>query len=131
MRKVLVFSSLLCSAFALRAQNASSPSAVKDITPEELAVLMKKEAVLVLDCNEADNYAYSHVPGAKLVVYDHLTPEELPSDTATALVFYCYSPECPAAATAAHTASTMGHTQVYCMTAGITGWEDAHLPTEP
>lgn len=117
---------LNCASFA---QSSAAPNGVKDITPQQLAGLLGK--VQVIDVNEADNYAFAHVPGARLLAYDAITAEVLPADRSDTLVFYCWSPECPAAGMAAETAVGLGFTQVRCMTAGITGWQDAGLPTEP
>lgn len=104
---------------------------VQEITPAQLAALLEKPAVFIYDCNEADMYTEAHVPHAELTVYDAITADKLPADHNAALVFYCYSAECPAGATAARTALTMGYHTVYCMTAGITGWQDAGMKTEP
>lgn len=115
-----------CASFA---QGGTVPDGVKDITPQQLAAVLGQ--VSVIDVNEADNYAFAHVPGARLLAYDSITPDVLPADLSDTLVFYCWSPECPAAGMAARTAMGLGFTQVRCMTAGITGWQDAGLPTEP
>lgn len=104
---------------------------MQEITPAQLAALLEKPAVFIYDCNEADMYTEAHVPHAELTVYDAITADKLPADHNATLVFYCYSPECPAGATAARTALTMGYHTVYCMTAGITGWQDAGMKTEP
>ena len=104
---------------------------VKDLTPAELAAMLSTSKVFVYDCNEPDMYSEAHVPGAVLTVYDEVTPENLPSDHGVPMVFYCYSPECPAGGNAARTAVKLGFTNVYCMIAGITGWQDAGLKTEP
>ncbi len=102
---------------------------VKGITSQELAARLGH--VQVIDVNEADNFEFAHVPGAVLMAYDAITPEALPADKATVLVFYCWSPECPAAQLAAASAAALGFTEVFCMVVGITGWQDAGLPTEP
>jgi len=60
-----------------------------------------------------------------------ITADVLPADKSASLVFYCWSPECPAAGMAAETAASLGFTNVSCMYAGITGWQDAGLATEP
>ena len=130
MRILLLAPLILFAGHVCLAQGEPAPSLVKDVTPEELVVLLKTAPVTIYDCNEEDQYSFAHVPGAKLVVYDRITPEILPDDGGI-LVFYCYSPECPAAGMAAQTAADMGHARVYCMKAGITGWQDAGLPTEP
>lgn len=108
---------------------AQSEAPVKEITPQALSTMLGK--VQVIDVNEPDNFGFAHVPGAHLMAYDAVTAEGLPIDHTTTLVFYCWSPECPAASMAARTAGGLGFTDVYCMTAGITGWQDAGLPTEP
>lgn len=134
MRTMLVSLSILFTPGMCWAQIDSSAvhgGHVTEVTPLELAAMMKAGTVHIADCNEEDNYVFAHVPGAKLVVYDMLTPEILPADRDAPLVFYCYSPECPAAGMAAQTALSMGHTHVHLMSAGITGWQDAGLPTEP
>lgn len=101
------------------------------ITPEHLSQMMASAKVYVFDCNEPEMYDEAHVPGAVLTVYDEVTGKSLPGDHEATLVFYCYSPECPAGADAAKTALKLGFNQVYCMLAGITGWQDAKLRTEP
>lgn len=111
------------------AQQGNPSTAVKDITPQELSTRLGQ--VRVIDVNEDFTYAEAHVPGAELLAYDAITSEALPADKATTLVFYCWSPECPAAGMAAETAVGLGFTDVYNMRAGITGWQDAKLPTEP
>lgn len=107
------------------------PASVKELTPAELATMLGQPGVFVYDCNEVDMHAEAHVPGAKLTVYDEVTAATLPADRSAKLVFYCYSPECPAGAMAAQTALSLGFAHVYCMTAGIVGWQDAGLGTEP
>ena len=104
---------------------------VRNLEPAGLAAMLGKANVFIYDCNEEDMFREAHVPGAKLTVYDEVTAAQLPTDLSATLIFYCYSPECPAATTAARTALTLGHTDVYSMLAGITGWQDAGLPTEP
>ena len=122
---------LLLAALSLARMAAaqSDTSAVKDISPQALAVLLPH--VHVIDVNEADNYQFAHVPGAQLLAYDAITAAVLPADRSSKLVFYCWSPECPAAGMAAEAAVHLGYTDVHCMRAGIIGWQDAGLPTEP
>jgi rhodanese-related sulfurtransferase len=130
-RSIRTFAPLIACLLGLQglAQSELDTAGVKVMTPHELAGLLGQ--VVVIDVNEADNYAFAHVPGARLLAYDAITLEVLPADRSSKLVFYCWSPECPAAATAARTAVSLGYTDVHCMYAGITGWQDAGLPTEP
>ncbi|MEO8068377.1 MAG: rhodanese-like domain-containing protein [Flavobacteriales bacterium] len=110
---------------------ASGTAIVKELAPGELKTMMGSNPVFIFDCNEPDTFSEAHVPGAMLTVYDEVTTDKLPPDRNATLVFYCYSPQCPAGAMAAHTAITLGFAQVYCMPAGITGWQDAGLKTDP
>ena len=123
---VLLFS---CAVHA-QTQDADT-SGVRLIEPKPLAEMLSTSKVWVYDCNEPEVYAEAHVPQAIPTVYDALTNNHLPADRDAILVFYCYSPECPAASMAALTAEMLGFTHVYCMPAGITGWQDAGLRTEP
>lgn len=104
---------------------------VQEITPQQLQAMLGGSTVRVIDVNDEDNYNEAHVPGAKRLEYDAITMDAIASDKKDALVFYCWSQECPAAGMAAETAAGLGFTHVYCMHAGITGWQDAGLPTEP
>jgi rhodanese-related sulfurtransferase len=106
-------------------------SPIEELEPAALAAMLGKPNVHVFDCNDADLYAEMHVPGARLIEYDHVTRDLLPTDNTAILVFYCYSRECPASHTAAVAAHDLGYTHVYFMLEGILGWMDAQLPTEP
>lgn len=133
---VLLCSTLLTSVLCVAQEGGQAPAegtvpAMKDMAPAELSEMIGSNTVIVYDCNEADTYEWAHVPGAILTVYDEVTAEKLPADHSAAIVFYCYSPECPAAGMAARTAVELGYTNVRYMSAGITGWQDAGLPTEP
>lgn len=129
MHKALILFMLLLLVAPCAAQSGHDAVPVKDITPQELFAGLPR--MHVIDVNEADNYAIAHVPGARLIAYDAITPDVLPADKSGALVFYCWSPECPAAGMAAESAVKLGYTDVRCMHAGITGWQDAGLPTKP
>lgn len=107
------------------------PRDAEVITPVRLSQMMDSAKVYVYDCNEPEMYAEAHVPGAVLTVYDEVTEASLPKDHQAMLVFYCYSPECPAGTNASKTALKLGYAHVYSMVAGITGWQDAKLRTEP
>ena len=104
---------------------------VKDIRPAALSKALGTPNLFNFDRNEEDMYAEAHVPGARLIVYDEVTADKLPADHDATLVFYCYSDQCPASHTAAEKAVELGYGKVYFKLAGITGWQDAGLRTEP
>ena len=56
--------------------------------------------------------------------------KDLPADKNSSLVFYCSNPFCRKAPNAARRAKQLGYTNVKVMSAGISGWLSAKLPTE-
>lgn len=104
---------------------------VKEVSPVELQAMLDAGKVFIFDRNEKEVLEGMHISGAVPLVYDQFTADDLPKDHATVLAFYCYNPECPAGETAALTATKMGYGHVLCMIAGITGWQDVGLKTEP
>ncbi len=103
---------------------------LKTISPAELYRLVEQRAVAVYDVNSPQSWAGAHVPGAKRLDPSGYQAGELPADRAGLLVFYCSNPLCRKAPNAAKRAKGMGYTDVRVMSAGITGWVGANLPTE-
>lgn len=103
---------------------------LKTVSPAELLRLVHERAVTVVDVNSPQRWLAGHVPGARNL--DHATygAADLPPDLAARLVFYCSNPLCRKAPQAARRAKSMGYQNVRVMSAGITGWTDAGLPTE-
>jgi|GEM_PF-1762314 len=123
---------LFClSGFGQTGVTDGSQKSVKDIAPLEVQAMLGRATFHVIDVNEEDNFKEAHAPGAKRLDYDAITMDALASGKTDTLVFYCWSTECPAADMAAETAVGLGFAKVFCMHAGITGWQDAGLPTEP
>jgi rhodanese-related sulfurtransferase len=127
----LGLATLTCTAQTADPITGLEHAEAKDMLPAELSKALGTPNLFIFDCNEEDMYAEAHVPGARLIVYDEVTADKLPADKDATLVFYCYNPECPASHTAAQSAIKLGYTRVHYMLAGITGWQDAGLPTEP
>ena len=102
---------------------------LKGIAPRELQARLKTDATAVFDLNAQASWLKARVPGAR-----HLAPDfdaaALPGDVATPLVFYCSNPLCRKAPNAARRAEKLGYRDVRVMSAGITGWLGAGLPTE-
>jgi rhodanese-related sulfurtransferase len=102
------------------------------MTVDEVAAEMAAadRRLAVFDANDRETYDERHVPGATWVDYDGVTREQLPADTSTPLVFYCYNEACSASHVAAESAVAMGFSSVSVMGAGITGWVAAGQPVE-
>jgi rhodanese-related sulfurtransferase len=123
----------LASNAALASAGASSAPAgtpPQELTAKELESMLASPGVFVFDNNGPDLYAQGHIPGAKLLEYDNVTADKLPSDRNATLVFYCYNRACGASPAAARAAIALGYTKVFHLTDGITGWRDAGMRTE-
>ena len=101
------------------------------ISPAELEERRKREPMVVFDVNSAQSWDRAHVPGARHLDPAEFGERELPEEKNAAIVFYCSNVLCRKAPNAARRAKSLGYTNVLVMSAGISGWESAGLPTEP
>ena len=103
---------------------------VKSISPKDVFGLVERAQVTVVDVNAPERYARAHVPGARSLDHERFGADALPADPNAPLVFYCSNPMCRKAPIAARRAKAMGYKDVRVMSAGITGWLSAGMPTE-
>jgi rhodanese-related sulfurtransferase len=104
---------------------------LKTISPEGLHRLIQdKQEVTTLDVNSRQSWMNARVPGALHLDPTGYSEKDLPPDKGSALVFYCSNPLCRKAPNAARRAKGMGYSDVRVMSAGISGWLKAKLPTE-
>jgi rhodanese-related sulfurtransferase len=103
---------------------------LKTIAPTELHRLIQQGQVTVIDVNSNQRWEAAHVPGARNLDHSLYGNDDLPPDKSANLVFYCGNPMCRKAPTAARRARNMGYSNVRVMSAGISGWLAAKLPTE-
>ena len=101
---------------------------LKTISPKELRQILP--GVAVYDVNSRGSWMEAHVPGAVNLDPAGYRDTDLPADRNSALVFYCSNLLCRKAPNAARRAQGMGYTDVRVMSAGISGWLSAGLPTE-
>ena len=112
---------------------AQSEVLVTEVSVREVQQFVndKKGNVAILDANNdsARNFA-GVVPGAILLSsYNEYAVTELPKDTNTTLVFYCYNSYCQASHLAAQRAIFAGYKDARVMKAGIMGWNKANPKT--
>ncbi|HWN42407.1 MAG TPA: rhodanese-like domain-containing protein [Thermoanaerobaculia bacterium] len=81
-------------------------------------------------CQLSPSWATARVPGALNLDPAGYDEKSLPADKDSLLVFYCSNPLCRKAPNAARRAKQMGYRNVHVMSAGISGWLNAKLPTE-
>jgi rhodanese-related sulfurtransferase len=103
---------------------------LETIDPKTLRRRMATEPLAIFDVNSRQSWLEARIPGAR-----HLDPEtflesDLPAERDRELVFYCSNPLCRRAPRAALRAKKMGHTNLRVLSAGITGWRSAGLPTD-
>lgn len=103
---------------------------LKSISPNALHQTMRGQPVTVIDVNSRQSWIKAHVPKAGNLDSATYHESDLPTDKAAMLVFYCSNPMCRKAPNAARRAKKMGYSNVHVMSAGITGWLGAKLPTE-
>ena len=102
---------------------------LETVAPKELQELIGKGEVTVVDVNSSESWGKAHVPGALNLDSATYGSADLPSDKSSPLVFYCSNPLCRKAPSAARRARRMGYVNVRVMSAGISGWIAANLPT--
>jgi len=103
-----------------------------DISPADVLAAANAKSAVIIDANGPDSYKAGHVPGAlsfASIKGDLAT--SLPADKNTLIIAYCGNPKCGAYLQAAKAAQKLGYTNIKHMSAGISGWNDAKLPTEP
>jgi rhodanese-related sulfurtransferase len=103
---------------------------LKTVSPEELHQQIQKREATVVDVNSRQSWIKAHVPGALNLDPVAYSESDLPPDKKSSLVFYCSNPLCRKAPNAARRAKKMGYENVKVMSAGISGWLAARLPTE-
>jgi rhodanese-related sulfurtransferase len=103
---------------------------LKTISPSGLHEMMQKQPVTVIDVNSRQSWMKGRVPGALNLDPVGYSDSDLPPGKESSLVFYCSNPMCRKAPNAARRAEKMGYGNVRVMSAGISGWLAAKLPTE-
>lgn len=111
---------------------AQSAAPIPEVTVDELAALLARQACVPVDANGARTRERQGViPGAVLLTDSaEYLPSELPGDKAMALVFYCTNEACSASHEAAARARLAGYPDVRVLPAGIAGWKKAGQPTQ-
>ena len=87
---------ILLPAAVLLLASAAPASTTKDegysdLTIDQVAELIAKKDADIIDNNEKQVYAKSHLPGAKWVAFNAVKESDLPKDKSRKLVFYCAS----------------------------------------
>ncbi len=107
-------------------------AAVKDVTPDEAATLMKgKSPVLVVDVRTADEFAEGHIPGAKNADFlgDDFEKQLAALPTDRPLIVHCAAGNRSSKAVAKLSA-LKNSAQIFHLKSGFNGWKAAGKPIE-
>ena len=98
------------------------------ISPAELQ--RRLASVDVFDVNARGSWFQARVPGARPLDPAAFGAADLPADRSATIVFYCSGPLCRKAPNAAKRARQLGYANATVLSAGISGWISAAMPTE-
>lgn len=103
---------------------------LKNISPAALHQQMQQGPIFVFDVNSRASWLKARVPGARSLDPVAWADSDLPADKDASLVFYCSNPMCRKAPNAARRAKQLGYANTQVLSAGISGWLSANLPTQ-
>jgi rhodanese-related sulfurtransferase len=103
-----------------------------DISVKEVNKLAGSKSAVIIDVNGDESFKAGHVPGALdfAAIKDNLAAN-LPQKKDALIVAYCGNPKCGAYLRAAKAAQKLGYTNIKHMSAGISGWKEVGMKTEP
>lgn len=132
MRTTIAFFVAL-TAIACDDSNEAAVDPVPELSVAQVAAMLSAGEATAVDANnEQTREREGTVPGATLLSSSSaFDASELPSDTASNLVFYCANTRCTASDGAANRAREAGYANVHVMREGIVGWKEAGNPTDP
>lgn len=98
-------------------KNKPALTEAKSVTKDELAAMLEKGNVIVVDARDAESFEAGHISGAI-----NLVKASLPEDKNATLIFYCGSTRCSAAPKAAKKAIQAGYKNVMVFHGGWAEW---------
>jgi rhodanese-related sulfurtransferase len=101
---------------------------LNDLEPKEVAELLKRGEILLIDVREPREYAAGHIKGAQLVPLSRFDPHSLPDAAGKRIVFHCGVGARSARAVAVCQAARLAIDSH--MRGGIRAWIGAGLPVE-
>jgi len=123
------FFALLAAAFVTASVYAGE---FADVSMADVKAAAEAKSAVIIDANSPASYKAGHVPGAlSFATIKSDLAASLPADKNTLIIAYCGNPKCGAYLQAAKAAQKLGYTNIKHMSAGIAGWNEAKMPTEP
>ncbi len=101
---------------------------VQDLTPEEVALGLTENRMLLVDVREPNEIAIERYPNAVVVPLSAFDPSTIPDPQGKQVVFACRSGR--RSVTASLAAQQAGFPYAAHLAGGILAWKAAGLPTE-
>jgi rhodanese-related sulfurtransferase len=101
---------------------------VRDLTPEDVALGLAEDQMLLVDVREPNEIAIERYPGAVVVPLSTFDPAQIPDPQGRQVVFACRSGR--RSVTASQSAQAAGLPYDAHLAGGILAWKAAGLPTE-
>jgi rhodanese-related sulfurtransferase len=104
----------------------STPGAIQELSPRQVAELLRERRILLIDVREPSEYAVQRISEALLHPLSTFDAAALPPDQPRQVVFHCGSGKRSALAAQARLAS--GAPRATHMTGGMAAWTAQGLP---
>ncbi len=101
---------------------------VRDLTPQEVALGLAEDRMILVDVREPNETALERYPGALIVPLSTFDPGQIPDPQGREVVFACRSGR--RSVTASQAAQAAGMKYDSHLAGGILAWKAAGLPTE-
>jgi rhodanese-related sulfurtransferase len=101
---------------------------VRDLTPEEVALGLAEDRMILVDVRELNETAVERYPSAVIVPLSTFDPAQIPDPEGREVVFACRSGR--RSVTASQAAQAAGLKYDAHLAGGILAWKAAGLPTE-
>lgn len=99
-----------------------------DYSPQQVAALIARDEIQLIDVRQAHEHAAGRIAGARLIELGELAGQAGKIDREKAVVFYCRSGARSAMATQAFREAGF---DAHNMAGGLLDWDAAGLPLEP
>jgi rhodanese-related sulfurtransferase len=100
----------------------------EDFTPQEVAALLERGGIQLVDVREPEEYEAGRIAGGRLVPLGELSGQAQTLSREEPIVFYCRS---GARSAMAAEAFRQAGFDAHNMTGGLLDWDAAGLPLEP
>ena len=103
-------------------------SQARTLTPQELIIIINDEHPVIIDLRDSDSYKKAHILGSKNITNKELNPADFEKYKKNPLVLVCE--QGVISKNFANKLKSLGWSNVFNLTGGITAWRENGLPFE-